>query len=409
MQKAHRIRLNPTPDQVQAFMRAAGVARFAWNWALCEYQRLKAADEPVDWNEIKKKFRARIDAEFPFVREVTKCAAEEAMADLRRSISTYYQAKAKTPQGKRRFPKLRKRSQRIGGFGIANDKFRTYGHEARLPKIGAVDLAEPLRFFGRIVSGRVTERAGHWYLTVVVDMAASPTEVPATSVGIDFGLSRFATLSTEEGVETQARLRKSEAKLKRLQRGLSRKKNGSQNRQKWKQRVARHHERVANQRRDFLHQFTTPLVKTFGTICVEDLNLKGLCRTRLAKSFHDAGIGEAIRQLEYKQTERGGVLVKVGRFFPSSKRCHVCGFVNAALTLSDRTWRCISCGTRHDRDLNAAINIHREGIALLAGSGYVGVTPVELATSAHTGNSAGKLRAVKQERNGVAPVCTPER
>src|SRR5205807_2352774 len=113
--------------------------------------------------------------------------------------------------------------------------------------------------------------------------------------------ARFATLSTGEVVETQAHLRKSEAKLARLQRGLSRKKKGSSNRRKWKRRVTRHHERVRDQRRDFLHKFTTNLVEQFGTICVEDLCLAGLCRTRLAKSFQDAGIGETIRQLEYKQ------------------------------------------------------------------------------------------------------------
>src|SRR6266542_3801775 len=98
MQKAHKIRLNPTPDQQAALMRAAGVARFAYNWALWEYQRLKAAGEPVDWNQIKKRLRALIDAEFPFVREVTKCAAEEAMADCRRAINTYYQAKGAHPK-----------------------------------------------------------------------------------------------------------------------------------------------------------------------------------------------------------------------------------------------------------------------------------------------------------------------
>jgi putative transposase len=334
---------------------------------------------------------------------VTKCAAEEAIADLRRSINTYYKAKAKNPRGRLRFPKLRRRNKRIGGFGIANDKFSLDGHEARLPKVGTVDMAEPLRFSGRILSGRVKEGAGHWYLTVVVDTALASVEVSAASVGIDFGLAHFATLSTGEVAETQSRFRKSEVKLKCLQRGLSRKKKGSSNQRKWKRRVARHHERVANQRRDFLHQFTTNLVREFGTICVEDLNLNGLCRTRLAKSFHDAGIGEAIRQLEYKQECQGGALVKVGRFFPSSKRCHVCGSVNGALVLADRAWTCESCGTVHDRDLNAALNIELEGLALLAGSGYVGGTPVELAASTAGVRTSSKPRAVKQEWRGC---CT---
>jgi putative transposase len=270
---------------------------------LIEYQRLKDAGQTVDWNALKKEFRARIEVEFPFVREVTKCAPEEAIADLRRAIGTYYQSKPKN--SKLRFPKPRKRSRRIGGFGIANDKFTVAGHEVRLPKIGVVNMAEPLRFAGRIVSGRVTERAGHWFFTVVVDMAAGEQTPPPTSVGCDFGLSRFATLSNGEVVETQAHLRQSAAKLKRLQRGLARKRKGSKNRQKWKRKVTRCHERVRHQRQDFLHKFTTDLTERFGTICVEDLNLKGLCRTRLSKSFHDAGIGAAIRMLECKQAWRG--------------------------------------------------------------------------------------------------------
>src|SRR5262249_5697205 len=159
---------NPTPEQESAFLRAAGIARFAWNWSLAEYQRLKSEGKRADWNAIKKEFRSRIDAEFPFVREVTKCAPEEAIADLRRAIGTYYQAKPKNP--KLRFPGLRKRSQRIGGFGLANDKFSVEGHSVRLPKVGAVNMAEPLRFAGRIINGRVTERAGRWFLTVVVEV-----------------------------------------------------------------------------------------------------------------------------------------------------------------------------------------------------------------------------------------------
>jgi putative transposase len=406
MQKTHRIRLNPTPEQSIAFLRAAGIARFAWNWSLAEYQRLKSEGKTADWNAIKKEFRSRIDTEFPFVREVTKCAPEEAIADLRRAVGTYYRAKPKNQT--LRFPKLRKRSKRIGGFGVANDKFSTERHTVRLPKIGAVNMAEPLRFAGRVIRGRVTERGGHWYLTVVVEVEPEPRAVPCASVGIDFGLSRFATLSTGEVVETQALLRRSEAKLKRLQRGLSRKRKGSQNRTKWKRRLARFHERVANQRADFLQKFTADLTERFGVICVEDLNLQGLCRSPLAKSFHDAGIGEAVRQLAYKQAWLGGVVQRVDRFFPSSKRCHVCFVVNRNLELKEREWRCAGCGALHDRELNAARNIEMEGLALLAGSGYVGVTPVELSASTLAAGSKGKSRAAKQELDD-AHACASER
>jgi putative transposase len=406
MRKAHRIRLNPTPEQESTFRRTAGIARFAWNWSLAEYRRLKAEGQRADWNAIKKAFRSRIDTEFPFVREVTKCAPEEAIADLRRAIGIYYQAKPKDPR--LRFPKPRTRRKRIGGFGLANDKFRVDGHTVRLPKIGEVNMAEPLRFAGRIVNGRVTERGGRWYLTVVVEVEQEhPVPLP-TCVGIDFGLWRFATLSNEETVETQACLRQSEAKLKRLQRGLSRKQKGSQNRKKWLRRVTRFHERVRNQRQDFLQKFTTQAVDQFGVVFVEHLNLRGLCRTRLAKSFHDAGIGEAVRQLEYKQAWRGGVLLKVDRFFPSSKRCHVCFRVNDDLTLEEREWRCAGCGTAHDRDLNAAWNLEIEGLVLLAGSGYVGVTPVELLLSTPTVRGGSKPAAMKQELDDTH-LCVSER
>jgi len=129
MLRAHRIRLNPTPEQEVYFLRAAGVARFAYNWALARYKELKAAGKKVDWNELKKEFREKIDREFPFIREVTKCAFEQALADLRQAINTYYKAKKSNPEMKIHFPGFRKRSRKIGGFGLANDKFRVNDHK----------------------------------------------------------------------------------------------------------------------------------------------------------------------------------------------------------------------------------------------------------------------------------------
>lgn len=384
MTKAHRIKLNPTPQQAAYFMRAAGVARFAWNWALGEYKRLKDAGEEVNWNTIKQAFRARIDAQFPFVREVTKCAAEEAIHDLSKAIKVYFETKKANPDSKVKFPGPRRRSKKIGGFGIANDKFSVDGHTARIPKLGDVNLTERLRFEGKILSGRVKECAGNWYLTVTVECQSQPVGSPCGSVGIDFGLKLFAVLSTGEVVETQAHFRKSEKRLKGLQRGLARKVKGSNNRRKWKLKLARAYERVRNQRNDFLHKFTTGLVRTFAVICIEDLNLKGLCQTRLAKSFHDAGIGEAGRQLKYKTSWAGTVLQKVNRFFASSRLCSGCGAKNDQLTLADREWDCLNCGAHHDRDFNAAVNINLEGNRLLAGSVATSAsTPVDVKALAY--------------------------
>src|SRR5262245_28087178 len=272
MIKAHKIRLNPTSPQEAYFYRASGVARFAWNWALEEYQRRKAAGQEIDWNEIKIEFRARINAEFPFVREVTKCAAEQAIADLRQAINTYYKPKQTNPKSKVKFPGLRRRSKRIGGFGLNNDKFSVSGHTVYVPKLGDVNLAEALRFDGRILSGRIKERAGKWYLTITVEVepAAQPVVSPRRSVGIDFGLPRVATLSDGARSETQAHYRQAERRLKRLQRRLARKKKGSNNREKWKLKIARAHERISNLRNDFPHQFTSKVARTFSIVCVED-------------------------------------------------------------------------------------------------------------------------------------------
>lgn len=377
MKRAHRIRLNPTPEQREYFMRASGVARFAWNWALTEYNLTKSRGKKANWNAIMKAFRSQIDDEFPWVREVTKCAPEQAIADLRQSINTYYKVKKANPKRNIRFPGYRKRSKKIGGFGLNNDQFSVADHMVHVPRLGEVNMAEALRLDGKILSGRVKERAGRWYVTVLVEIESQPATSPCGSVGVDFGLSRLATLSNGEVSENQTYFCRSERKLKMLQRGLARKTKGSTSRAKWTLRVGRLQEQISNQRSDYLHKFTTSIARRFGVVCVEDLNLKGLTQTRLAKSFNDAGIGEAVRQLGYKASW----LQKVDRFFASSKLCSNCGAKNDLLKLSDREWDCLKCGTRHDRDLNASLNIELEGIRLLAGSGYVGATPVELATS----------------------------
>jgi putative transposase len=374
MLRTHKIRLNPTTEQVEQFIRAAGIARFAWNWALSDYKACKERSEIANWNEAKKRFRAAIASDYPFVREVTKCAFEEAIHDLRRSIATYYKAK-KSGSKRLRFPGFRSRKKRIGGFGIANDKFTCINNIVKLPKIGAVNMTEPLRFTGKVMSGRVVENGGHWYLVVLMEVE-KPTSTATGSVGIDFGLKTFAVCSDGKTYETQAGYRKGQRKLKSLQRGLSRKKQHSKNYQKWKMRVAKFQGCTANRRNDYLHKMTSEISTRYEVVCVEDLNLKGLCRTRLAKSFYDAAIGSAVRMLEYKAQ----VFQKVGRFYPSSRLCRSCGCVNKSLTLSDRTWECL-CGVVHDRDFNASVNIELEGVNLLAQNGYMGVTTVELATS----------------------------
>ena len=365
--RAHKIRLNPTPEQANYFMRACGIARFVWNVCLTDWKRIKGEGLKASWNQIKINFRARIDKDFPWIREVTKCAVDGAVADLSSSISTYF--KVKKNGGKVKFPKCRKRSKKIGSFVLNNDTFWVDGHDLKVPKLGIVNRTERLRFEGKILSGRIKEKAGRWYLCVTVETDRPEPSQASGVVGIDLGLGTLAVLSDDEVAETQGYFRRSEHKLKLLQRGLARKKLGSKRRNKWRLRVARMHEKIANQRQDFLHKLTTNWIRQYGIICLEDLALKGLCRTRLAKSFYDAALGALVGMVEYKTDWYQCWLQKVSRWFPSSKQCNVCKTVNKELDLSDRTWTCLGCGTIHNRDRNASDNIKEEGLRLMAESG----------------------------------------
>jgi putative transposase len=175
----------------------------------------------------------------------------------------------------------------------------------------------------------------------------------------------LATLSDGRQFENQKLLRSDLNKLKRLNRTLARRQSGSQRWYKAKEKLARFYERIAHQRLDLIHKMTTEIARTYHLVGIEDLNVKGMGKNRrLALSIADAGLGEIIRQQTYKSAATGGLAIKVGRFFASSKTCSNCGHINHALTLSDRTWLCAGCGTWHDRDLNASRNIEAEAIRL---------------------------------------------
>jgi putative transposase len=212
------------------------------------------------------------------------------------------------------------------------------------------------------------DAAGAWHVSLVVEFdtpdTALPPARPSAVIGIDLGLKDFARLSNGETVPVPKFFRKAEKKLRRAQRVLSRREKQSRRRLRAKRKVALLHRRTAHQRADFLHKLTTGLVKQYEGIAIEDLSVAGLARTKLAKSVTDAAFGEFRRQLEYKAIWNRRHVAVIDRWFPSNKTCHVCGVVNDSLTLADRYWTCC-CGARHDRDLNAALNILSEGLKLL--------------------------------------------
>ena len=198
---------------------------------------------------------------------------------------------------------------------------------------------------------------------------AFPAVDPACVVGIDLGLKEFAVLSDGERIPVPQFFRKAERELRRAQRVFARREKGSKRKERAKRKVALLHRRTGNQRKDFLHKLTTKLVAKYDGICIEDVSVKGLVRTKLAKSMTDAALGEFRRNLEYKAIWNRKRMAVVDRWYPSSKTCHVCGAINAALTLADRSWTCI-CGAHHDRDFNASLNIKFEGLKILVAAGH---------------------------------------
>src|SRR5262249_4889849 len=197
-----------------------------------------------------------------------------------------------------------------------------------------------------------------------------PAIEPETAIGIDVGFDRFATDSDGGVTENPRFLRKAERKIKRASRRLSRRKKGGANRAKARRVLARESEKVAHCRADFAPQFSTSVVKEKSTIACETLNLKGMSKTKLAKSVADAAHRETFRQIESKARWGNRNFVFIDRWFPSSQLCSDCGHRNQELSLSDRFWNCANCGARHDRDHNAAKNIRDEGIRMLLAVGH---------------------------------------
>ena len=257
---------------------------------------------------------------------------------------------------------MKKKGKCRDAFYVANDKFHVEGDAVTLPHVGKVKMREALRFDGKVIGATVSRTAERWFvaISVEVDLPVVRCENQARTVGVDLGVKRLATISDGTTFQGPKPLRRSLRRLRRLSRGLSRKAKGSRNRDKARLRLARCHARVAGIRSDALHKLTTSLVRTYGRVIIEDLNVKGMGRNRrLSRAVADMGFGELRRQLAYKVEPSLTTVVVADRWFPSSRLCARCNALNEGLTLNDRIFDCGSCGHREDRDLNAACNLER--------------------------------------------------
>jgi len=357
---AHKIALDPTQAQRLHFARAAGTARFAWNWALAEWKRQYAEGGKPSHYTLRKHLTTIKREQFPWMFDVSKCVVQEAIIDLDAAYQAFFAKRTKFPRFKSRRDKP--------SFCAANEAgtFRADGKRIKLPVIGWVQMREQVRFSGALKRATVSCEAGRWFVALMIDTQ----DVKAASglhgvVGVDLGVTSLAILSNGEVIAGPKAHKAALKRLRRANKALARKKKGSANFRKAKARLAKVHARVAAVRKDALHKLTHRLATTYALIGVENLNVSGMMANRhLARAIGDQGFHEFRRQLDYKCKWYGSRLVVADRWYPSSKTCSCCGVVKTTLALSTRTFQCAECGFEGDRDENSAINLSRQAVSL---------------------------------------------
>ena len=391
----HKIQLVPNNKQVGYFTQAAGVSRFAYNWALAEWQRQYEAGERPSEISLRKQLNSIKREQFPWMYEVTKSAPQQAIKNLGNAFERFFKKQGKYPRFKKKGVHDSFRADN-GPAGTGGDAVKVEGNRIKLARIGWVRMTETVRFQGQIKSVIISKKAGRWFAAINIDTLALPyarknqaSPDVAQAVGVDLGITKLAVLSTGVEIEGPKALRKALNRIRFLNKELSRRKKGSGNWLKTKAKLAQAHYRVACLRNDALHKLTTELVLNHTIIGIEDLNVSGMMANRhLSRAIADQGFGEFRRQIAYKSAWYGSELVIYPRFRPSSKMCCQCGQIHE-MPLSKRTISC-ACGNTMDRDLNAAINIKNYAVSTtVCGGDSAGLTA----------GLSGETMPVKQETN----------
>ncbi len=359
MLKAYKFRLYPTAEQKTMIAKQIGSCRFVYNWAL--EQKIKTYEQ--EGKSISRydlnKLLPQLKQEHEWLKEGNAQSLQGMTLNLESAFTRFFREK-------KGFPNFKSRKNPIQSFPIPQSYTVDFDNNSvKLPKMGEVKAVFHQRFEGKlktaILSRTYTQK---YYISILVDDGEELPEKQEfsadTTVGVDVGIKDFAVLSTGEKVENPKYLKNSMKRLKVLQRRVSRKTKGSSNREKAKLRLSRLHERISNQRNDFQHQLSSKLISENQAISLETLNVNGMLKNHcLAQAISDSSWSSFVTKLEYKAEWYGKTILRIGRFKPSTKLCNVCGYNNKDITLDVREWECPKCKTKHDRDINAAINIKK--------------------------------------------------
>ena len=375
VQLRYSFRLDPTPGQIRDLARAFGCARWVYNAALAARKAShEAAGGWIPGGVLSKRLitEAKKNPDTAFLGEVSAVVLQQALRDCDAAYRNFFDSVKGNRAGARiGAPRFRSRHDSRQAIRFtANARFAVLANgNLRLPKVGEVAVRWSRDLPSDPTSVTVVKDASGRYFAsfvVVTDEADDLDRFPDvdSETGIDLGLTHFAVLSDGKKIDAPRFLRRAERKLKKLQQDLSRKQKGSANRGKAVAKVARAHAHVADARRDFHHKLSTAIIAENQGVYVEDLAVNGLARSGMngmAKSVHDAGWALFVGMLEYKAARYGRVFARVDRWAPTSQVCSACGVKDGPKPLSVRAWTCGGCGTVHDRDINAAVNIGNLG------------------------------------------------
>ncbi|MGB3203772.1 MAG: RNA-guided endonuclease TnpB family protein [Crinalium sp.] len=360
MLKAIKVRLYPNSQQQQSLAQAFGSCRWLWNYCLnLMNQTYKETGKGLSGYEVKK-IIPQLKKEFEWLSSTYSQCLQQVCLNLGVSFNNFFEKRAKYPKFK----------SKHGNQSIQYPQnVKVVSNCLTIPKIGDVSAVIHRPVEGKIKTVTISKNCSDQYFAAILfddgkDKPISSAEGKA--IGIDLGLKHFAVTSDGSKIDNPKIFNKYEKNLKIKQQQLSRKQKGSINRAKARNKVARVHGKITNCREDFLHKLSRRIVNENQVICVENLNVKGMMQNRkLSKAIHQVGWGMFCTMLKYKAEAEGKIYQEVDRFFPSSKTCHVCLNQVESLPLDIRFWTCENCQTKHDRDINASINIRDEGLRIL--------------------------------------------